>query len=120
MQLAALVQETIAQTRPFVADGPARLPNGAVAAICAHGALYLQALIGGVLVGYRHDDNPTALLGEAEGGHDFLIVDGRYVVDLWGCDYDGRVPDGVLDLQDPAEAALVARLYGDRECWEME
>jgi hypothetical protein len=117
--LEALVRTTADETRPHVDGGPARLPNGADAAVCAHGALYLQRVAGGVVLGYRHDDNPTASLGAAEGGHDFLLVDDRFVVDLWGYDYDGRVPTGVLDLQDPSDASVIARLYGDAARWEL-
>lgn len=46
---------------PDAPGRPARLPNGAEAAVCAQGALYLQRLVGGVVMGYAHDDNPTAL-----------------------------------------------------------
>lgn len=47
-----------------------------------------------------------------------MLVDDRYVVDLWGYDYDRRAPTGVVDRLDPAEAGLIAALYGDPVCWE--
>jgi hypothetical protein len=117
--LAAIVRTTASRTAPTEPDGPARLPDGSDAAICSHGARYLQRLIGGVILGYDHTTNPAAELGAAEGGHDFLLVADRYIVDLWGYDFDGRVPDGVLDLHDPADAPLVKQLYGRRECWQV-
>ncbi len=115
--LAAFVRETVLQTVPDEGSDRARLPDGADAAVSSHGALYMQECLGGVIMGYFHNDNPSALLGEAEGGHDFLLVDGRFIVDLWGYDYDGRVPEGVLDLDDPRDAAFITALYGSRDSW---
>jgi|ERR1700761_2962631 len=35
-----------------------------------------------VIMGYWHEDNPTAIIGEAEGGHDFIVID-NCIIDFW-------------------------------------
>lgn len=64
-----------------------------------------------VIMGYNADDNPTAVVGEAEGGHDFLVVDNKWIVDFWyEANYDEKFP-----LLLPIERA--AEYYGDRSTW---
>jgi len=35
------------------------------------------------IMGYSMEDNPTAIIGITEGGHDFLFIEERYIVDFW-------------------------------------
>lgn len=94
------------------ASGETLLPTGEGFALCTNSARYLQERIGGRVMGYHHADNPTAELGETEGGHDFLVVQGM-IVDLWASDYyDSPV---VVHLK---HAGTVRRLYGDTTKWE--
>lgn len=67
----------------------------------------------GVIYGYHFDSNPTAKIGEAEDGHDFLVVDNTHIIDLWYKDvYDPEFP-----LLLPIERA--PEYYGDRSKWEI-
>lgn len=68
------------------------------------------------VVGYDAGDNPSSAIGQVADGHDFAIVDNRYIVDPWVRDVES-MGDGVYDLFDPEDAAEAARLYGDRSQW---
>jgi len=80
---------------------------------CTNSAQELQAILGGKIYGYHHDDNPTAEVGEVEGGHDFLVVDG-WIVDWWLKEYWSK--KGIYHLRD--DAAEVRKLYGDFKKWQ--
>jgi len=75
------------------------------------------------VVGFSDSDNPgtifdgsDATLRPAADGHDFAVVDDRYIVDPWLTEFT-ESPRGVFDLQDPADAEMIARVYGDPEVW---
>lgn len=96
---------------------------------CTNTARWLARKLGGLIFGYYSEDNPAAKLGDCEGGHDFAVVDGRWIVDWWA--YDTYGPGGfsgfednqisisrrVYDLTDPRDARLAKRLYGDPVAW---
>jgi len=86
---------------------------------CTVTAIWLAQRLRGQLGGYDITNNPTAELGQLEGGHDFCLVGGRFIVDWWATEYAAVEPQhpGVLDLGDPAQAQLALRWYGDRNCW---
>jgi hypothetical protein len=48
-------------------------------------------------------------------GHDFCLVDGRWLVDFWAW----RVfhERDLYDLTNPRDSAIVSILYGDRSTW---
>lgn len=48
-----------------------------------------------------------------QGGHDWLLVDGRWIIDQWAAAYLG-VTGSIHDLQDPG----VASLYPPRSTWK--
>jgi hypothetical protein len=82
--------------------------------VCWQAAEVTRQIVGGVRMGYYAEDNPTAALGRAEGGHDFLIVDDEWILDFWAAAYYGESPIHSLKT----DAAEIARLYGDRSKWE--
>lgn len=83
--------------------------------ICSTAAIESQNVVGGIVYGYWADDNPTAELGRTEGGHDFLVVDERWILDAWASAYYGERP--IHDLHDPNDQPEITRLYGDRAKW---
>lgn len=98
------------EDRPLVCEGVGLVGR------CTDTASWLAERLGGVVHGYRHKDNPEAVLGKDEFGHDFVIVSDRWLVDWWARDnYQER---DLYDLGDPADRELVRRLYGDPEKWE--
>jgi hypothetical protein len=70
----------------------------------------------GEVRGYYHAHNPTAGVGEAEGGHDFAITSDQFLVDPWLFHYYGVSP--VLDMKVPADRAEALARYGPEEHWQ--
>jgi hypothetical protein len=81
--------------------------------ICTQAAFESQKVVGGVIYGYHAEDNPSALLGSSEGGHDFLLVEDRYILDVWAAAYYGYKP--IFDLQ--TDQVEILMLYGPRDMW---
>lgn len=71
---------------------------------------------GTVIWGFSDDNNPgTAHFdGDGDDGHVFAVVDGRYIVDPWMFESEGR---SVWDLRNPSDKSEIERLYGDRSTW---
>src|SRR5580704_15454718 len=83
---------------------------------CTACARIITHRFGGEVRGYWHDVNPTARVGDVEGGHDFAITPDRLLVDPWLFHYYGESP--VLDLRVPAERAEGLARYGPEENWQ--
>lgn len=109
-------------------DGPevaSVLPDGSSAVCCTNYAHHIRNVLGDMgfevnVVGFANEDNPTSLCAINEyhpGGHDFAIVDDRYLIDPW-VRLVAAVEDQIFyDLSDPADAAKANAIYGPRECW---
>lgn len=98
-------------------EGYTVFEDGTDAGNCTRSAKYVLRKLGldREIWGYDWYENESAELGEAEGGHDFAVVDGRFLVDLWAMDYYDT--EGVYDLEDSRDQREVKRLYGDRQKW---
>jgi hypothetical protein len=83
---------------------------------CTGCALVITNRFGGEVRGYYHAHNPTALVGESEGGHDFAITSDGFLVDPWLFHYYGESP--VLDMANPADRAEALARYGPEENWQ--
>jgi hypothetical protein len=99
------------------------LPDDGSAVCCTDYAAYIfKQLPGRVeIYGFANEDNPTSRVAREEihlSGHDYAIVDGRYIVDPWPRLVPMAFEQMVFDLEDEADAALVADIYGPRSCWE--
>lgn len=95
-------------------------PDGYAVAICTSWARYARRIEGASrceLFGFLSDEVPESSIARACGGHDFAIVEGRYLVDGWLKDVEGSSPVAVFDLNDRANTDTVTRLYGPREKW---
>ncbi len=93
----------------FICEGVGRVST------CTNTAVYLAERLDGDVYGYYIEDNPTAKMGEAEGGHDFSIIDERWLLDFWAQDVY-QLP-WLYDLEDPKDAEAVKALYGFHESW---
>lgn len=114
--------EGVAWDDPRHPGGESVLSNGGSGTRCTdYATLIYQQLPGRVEIwGFANQNNPTSRVAREQihpGGHDFALVDGRYIVDPWLRLVPRVVQQMVFDLQDPADAALVADIYGPRECW---
>ena len=86
---------------------------------CTNWAAYVLRVLGGraQMFGFDDEQNPESSIADDYGGHDFAVVDGRFIVDGWLMNVDGG-KRAVFDLQDPDQEAEIKRLYGDRANWE--
>jgi hypothetical protein len=83
---------------------------------CTSCARIITDRFGGEVRGYYHAHNPTALIGETEGGHDFAITSDRFLVDPWLFHYYGESP--VLDLAAATDRDEALARYGPEENWQ--
>jgi hypothetical protein len=102
-------------------EGRSLLPDGEPAVMCGACAAYIVELEGaGKVVGFYDGTNPTAhAAGYAGGGHDFALIDDRYIVDPWVKDTGLTSTRAVFDLRNPDDADEVAWLYGNPARWDI-
>jgi hypothetical protein len=87
--------------------------------ICTNGARWLQENFfkDAKVVGYSIYDNPEALIGQENDGHDFLLIDNRYILDFWYKHIYGEKEAPVyLDILKDTD--LVKKYYGNPDKWE--
>lgn len=109
---------TVEQTQTF--------PDGSTVMICTNYAIQvfreLECRLGGVmdckLFGFSEENNPSSAIAQGYGGHDFALVDHRYIVDGWLKNVDETSEVAVFDLLDPIDKVEVARLYGNWDSFE--
>jgi hypothetical protein len=94
--------------------------NGNPFTICTNGARWIkeQFFPNAKVVGYQHDKNPTAEIGLWTCGHDFLVIEGRYILDLWYRYITGDGDRAPILLDIHTQPALVKRYYGDINKWK--
>ncbi|MBW3243276.1 hypothetical protein KUV57_11265 [Epibacterium sp. DP7N7-1] len=95
-------------------------PDGTRATQCSNWARYARRAHGSraKIFGFYCEDNPDAVdMARLADGHDFALLDGRYILDGWLCNVEGEISDPILDLQNPDHAILITCYYGDRENW---
>ena len=83
---------------------------------CTGCARIITERFGGEVRGYYHAHNPTARIGESEGGHDFAITTDRFLVDPWLYHYYGEAP--VMDMEVSADREEAFARYGPEENWQ--
>lgn len=67
----------------------------------------------GQVMGYAHSNQE---LGQAEGGHEFALIDGRYLADWWA-NHNYGTPD-LFDLNNATHRQQVEKLYGSPSSWK--
>lgn len=106
-------------------DAASLMPDGTSAVCCTNYAHHIRNILGGIghqvaVVGFANEDNPTsrcAIEGFHPEGHDFAIVNDRYLIDPW-VRLVASVEDQIFyDLNDPADAAKANDIYGQRHLW---
>lgn len=117
---------------PCGSDVISTMPDGRSAVVCTNLANHVVSrlkekhLLAGensvdsaIVVGFSCNDNPTSSFA-TEGflyGHDFAIVNYRYLVDPWIKLVDGRSAHAVHDLADYRQASKAAVIYGNPSTW---
>jgi len=70
-------------------------------------------------MGYESCLNPTARIGgNICEGHDFALIQNRYLVDYWAWRVCGLIEEPIFDLEENAERLAAESLYGDPSRWE--
>jgi GNAT superfamily N-acetyltransferase len=97
-------------------------PNGEDAVVCTNCARRIIELNGGhgEIYGWHEGDNPTAVVANTShenAGHDFAVIDGRYLVDAWAKNVEESSPRAVFDLENPDDVREVRHLFGDPTTW---
>lgn len=85
---------------------------------CTSYAHYIADKENGSVFGFFEDENPTSEIAQAAGGHDFAIVDGRYIVDPWISQVETMSERCVFDLNSLEDQPIIKKLYGDRSRWK--
>jgi hypothetical protein len=94
--------------------------DGSAVFFCTNWARYVRRVEGPdrcQLFGFSSDEVPESLIAARCGGHDFAVVDGRYLVDGWLKDLERESDVAVFDLNDPKNDAFILKVYGPREKW---
>lgn len=102
-------------------DGPSLFPDGGQVVICTSWAIQARRLLGAraAIYGFYCADNPDATaMARLADGHDFAVIDGRWILDGWLVHVEGSRDNPVIDLLDPAESETIRRFYGDPAKWE--
>jgi hypothetical protein len=94
------------------------LPDGNDAAICTNCAQMVTREFGGVVVGTEVPIKAAGAEAMWTSGHDWAIVAERYLVDPWAKLTAMTTGQAVFDLANPADAALVAEIYGHPTQWK--
>ena len=95
--------------------------TGVSGVACTGYALEIWRKLGGErvkLYGFFLQDNEDSEIAMLSGGHDFAVVDDRWIVDPWVSDIEQMDVSGVYDLADEGDQEKILRLYGDREKWQ--
>lgn len=100
--------------------GPQQLGDHGDAAICTSWANYVceQLPDRAKRFGFWVKENPAPSLARLCDGHDFAVVDERYIVDGWLKNVECVVDRAVFDIQDPADADVIRAYYGDPSKWK--
>lgn len=94
--------------------------DGGACGICTHSAIQVGRAFSGVVLGYLAENNPVAELGEGYSqGHDFAIIDDRWLVDYWAWRTTDLLEHPVLDLETDSDLTIASRLYGKHTHWNV-
>ena len=94
--------------------------DGSACAICTASAEQIAQRFGGLVLGYHSASNPTASIGlPAIDGHDFALIDDRWLVDYWAWHVAGIAAQPILDLSYAADRTAACVLYGPANVWEL-
>lgn len=114
--------ETQEEMDNFDGDMVHEFPNGDHSAICTSWADDLRERFSEkrvALFGYDGSLNPDTAVSRIADGHDFAILDGRYIVDGWVKFVETNLEArGVYDIDDDGDLPEIVRLYGDPSTWE--
>lgn len=83
---------------------------------CSTSAELVAKKHGGAVWGYSTDGDDGRITSGS--GHDFAVIDGRYLVDWWAKEYEGE-PLDIVDMRNPEHLDYMLSRYGDPSTWEL-
>ncbi len=100
--------------------GGSFLPGGGRASNCYDCADYIRACEPNTAIyGFWSRENAGWAGAILVDGHDFAVVDDRYIVDPWIVETERLSDRPVFDLKNPNDRTEVRRIYGDRKSWRL-
>lgn len=104
-------------------DSESVFPDGLDAVCCTWYAVQVyKAYPGRVqILGFANQDNPTSLVAREQlhpGGHDFAVLDNRYIIDPWLKLVACVTEEVVLDLTVENDVNCALNRYGPRNLWQ--
>lgn len=92
--------------------------SGGACGRCTDAAVKVVHAWGGRVVGYFSSNTTSALVGHGNcEGHDFALIEGRFVVDYLAFRVARMIDRPVFDLSDVHEQSLVRMDYGGAGNW---
>lgn len=92
--------------------------TGLSAVVCTGYAMEVLRRLGAERVkvyGFFADDNPKAKIGQVAEGHDFALVDDKFIVDPWIATVESVSDEFVFELG--VDDQVIAELYGEKDKW---
>lgn len=93
--------------------------DASACSICTSSAVLVARRFGGVVLGYHSVDNPTAFIGApVYSGHDFALLNERWLIDYWAWHVAGLTPNPILDLSNESDRSTALIQYGPAGVWQ--
>ncbi len=119
-RIAHFLELLVAEEQFDEAEGLWLFCGGGQCSMCTDSAQRIATRFKGMVVGYYSRDNPRAAIGLPEvDGHDFALIDKRWLVDYWAWRVSGISPKPILDLSNAADRIAACVLYGPANVWEL-
>lgn len=117
--LRAFVKHLVREEQYEPAQGCWSFRSGGSCLVCTDSAIKVVRRFGGKVFGYNCTQNPSAVIGKHFcAGHDFAVVENRFLVDYWVYRVTGLIADPVFDLLSEKNLRAVRSLYGHQDSWE--
>jgi len=118
-RLRAFVKLLVSEERYQDDEGCWSFRSGGSCGVCTDSAIKIVRHFGGKVVGYNCSSNPRAAIGKQFcEGHDFAVIDERFLVDYWALRVISLITDPVFDLARDRDRREASRLYGNPNTWE--
>jgi len=97
-----------------------QFPDGSAIATCTSSSILVAKRFCGIVLGYFSIENPAASIGSPNcEGHDFTLIDDRWLVDYWAWRVEALITTPIFDLSEEADREEVVRLYGTSLNWSL-
>lgn len=117
--LRAFVKQLVREEQYDSSEGCWCFRSGGSCLVCTDSAIKVAHQFGGKVFGYDCTQNASAVIGKQFcAGHDFAIVENRFLVDYWAYRVTSLIADPVFDLLNSENLRAVQCLYGHPYNWE--